>query len=67
MPVGLAAAFVAYRGMFLAALVYGELVQSAFDLYRLALYKQLRWSPPAGVGDEVARDERLTAYLFRGV
>lgn len=65
-PVGLATAFVAHRGMLLAALVYGELVKSAFDLHRFALYEQMRRQPPGGTDDEVAYGERLTVYLFRG-
>ena len=66
-PVGLAVAFLAYRGMVLSALVYGELVRSAFDLYRFDLYEQMGWSPPRWAGDEPAYGERLTTYLFRGL
>jgi hypothetical protein len=65
-PAGLAVALLAYRGMILSALVYGELVRSAFDLHRFALYEHVRWAPPRWADDEVARGKRLTEYLFRG-
>jgi hypothetical protein len=65
-PAGLAVAVLAYRGMILSALVYGELVRSTFDLYRFALYEQVRWSPPRWADGEVARGKQLTEYLFRG-
>jgi hypothetical protein len=65
-PVGLVITFLAYRGMILTALVYGELVRSAFDLHRFALYKQVHFSLPKWTDDETALGERLTTYLHRG-
>jgi hypothetical protein len=65
-PVGLVVSFLAYRGMILTALVYGELVRSAFDLHRFALYKQVHFSPPKSTDDETAWGERLTTYFRRG-
>jgi hypothetical protein len=63
---GLALALLAYRAIMLSALVYGELVRSAFDLYRLALYEHLCWPPPGSPDGEVESGRRLTEYLFRG-
>lgn len=62
--VGLAAAALAYRWMVLAALVYGDLVRAAFDLYRDALYEALHW--PKGE-DERQSGEALTQFLWRGM
>ncbi|MGK7876929.1 MAG: hypothetical protein AB4426_27660, partial [Xenococcaceae cyanobacterium] len=36
-------AYLAYRWMLNAAIIYGDLLESAFDLYRGELYKSLRW------------------------
>jgi len=58
---GSAVALLVYRGMMLAASVYGGLVRAAFDLHRFALYEQLRWPLPRWVDGEA-----LTEYLHRG-
>jgi len=63
-PVGLVVAGLAWQGMVLAALVYGDLVRATFDLYRFALYDQLGWPRPEG--DEKEAGWRLTEYLARG-
>ena len=63
-PVGLVVAGLAWRGMVQAALVYGDLVRAAFDLYRLALYDQLGRPRPEGEEKEAGR--QLTGYLARG-
>jgi len=65
-PVGLAVAFIAYRGMLLSALVYGDLLRSSFDLYRFALYEQLNWPLPKPQ-NEVTSGAKLTRFLFRGI
>ncbi|MCX7681535.1 MAG: hypothetical protein N2508_06180 [Anaerolineae bacterium] len=61
-PVGLLVALLASRGMVLAALTYGDLIRTAFDLYHPLLYQQLGWPEPKGPAD----GRRLTEYLARG-
>jgi hypothetical protein len=46
--------------------VFADLVESAYDLYRVELYRQLRWPLPANPADEVELGQRLTRYLVRG-
>jgi hypothetical protein len=46
--------------------IFADLVESAFDLYRVALYRQLRWPLPDNPAEELARGQELTAYLWRG-
>jgi hypothetical protein len=46
--------------------VFADLVEAAFDLHRLALYRQLRWPLPENPKDERAKGRQLTAYLMRG-
>lgn len=65
-PVGLVAAFLAYRWMLGAAETYADLLESAFDVHRTALYEALRLPPPAHAGEEVGYGRRLTEYLWRG-
>jgi hypothetical protein len=35
-------------------------------LYRIDLYRQLRWPPPINPAEERVLGERLTTYLWRG-
>jgi hypothetical protein len=46
---------------------YADLVQSAVDLYRRALYEQLRWPLPRNPAEERASGRRLSTYLARGL
>lgn len=62
-PVGLLIAGLAWQGMTRAALVYGDLVRAAFDLYHPLLFKHLGWPKPKGPED----GRRLTEYLARGI
>jgi hypothetical protein len=48
------------------AKAFGELLESAFDVYRMDLYRQLRWPLPLGTGDELAIGEALSRFLLRG-
>jgi hypothetical protein len=64
--VGLVVASLAYRGMVMAALVYGELMRAAFDLHRFDLYERLRWKPPQTPDAEDALGMQVTEYLHRG-
>jgi hypothetical protein len=63
---GLATAWLAYRGMIVAAGVYGDLVRSAFDLHRFDLYRALAWPLPENLDNERQLGMQLTTYLFRG-
>jgi hypothetical protein len=66
-PVGLAVAAITITFWIPArAKLYGDLVEAAYDLYRGALYEQLRWPVPANPQEERAQGERLTSYLWRG-
>ncbi len=65
-PVSIVAIIFAYYWMILpAAKSYGQLVESAFDLHRFALYKSLGWDFPADFKKEYEEGRKLTAYLFR--
>jgi hypothetical protein len=48
------------------AKAFGELLESAFDVYRMDLYRQLRWPLPIGTEDERAIGVALTRFLLRG-
>jgi hypothetical protein len=65
-PIGLISAFVAYRWILDAAVIYGDLVEAAFDLYRMSLYKSLRWKLPTNPTEERQMGQALTDYLWRG-
>jgi hypothetical protein len=66
-PVGLCVAVLAVKGWIpRRAQAFGELVDSAFDLYRPALYKALRWPLAATPQQERAQGEALASYLWRG-
>jgi hypothetical protein len=66
-PVGLFAAFVSYLLTLTPAEVYGDLVFAAFTLYRVRLYRAMRWVAPISPHDERAYGEQLSLYLFRGI
>ncbi|MGH8905271.1 MAG: hypothetical protein ACRD0K_01825 [Egibacteraceae bacterium] len=66
LPVGFAVAVAAVWRAHSAAAVYGDLVESCFDLYRRALYEAVGWAPPDAEGDERARGYALTLLLWRG-
>lgn len=65
-PLGIISAVLAYRWMLNAAAIYGDLVESAFDLHRIALYKALRWKLPKNSTEEQDTGKALTNYLWRG-
>jgi len=65
-PISVAVMLFAYHWMLQTAGVYGQLVESSFDLYRSLLYKQLRWTLPNNPAEERTQGEQLTAYLWRG-
>jgi len=64
-PVSIFAVLIAYRWILQAAKIYGQLVESAFDLDRFALYESLQWDFPDDFKNECEEGKKLTAYLFR--
>ena len=66
-PVGILSAIFAYYYWALAAArIYGELIESTFDLHRQLLYQSLRWNLPADPEVERQVGQELTQYLWRG-
>ncbi len=65
-PIGLLSALLAHRWLLNAAAIYGDLVESAFDLHRTALYKSLRFPLPRNPTEEHQTGRALTDYLWRG-
>lgn len=65
-PIGLGVAWLSYGWMLDAAAVYGDLLESAFDLFRTLLYKSLRLSLPKNPTEELRLGRALTDYLWRG-
>lgn len=63
---GVLVAILAYRGMLSAATIYADLVESAFDVHRQALYHALRWPLPRDPASEQQIGQELTQYLWRG-
>lgn len=49
-----------------SAIAYGDLLESAFDLYRFLLYDAMGWSRPKNTQDEKALGAQVTEYLWRG-
>lgn len=45
---------------------FADLVETAYDLHRTALYQQLRWPLPTSPEEERGHGQQLTAYLWRG-
>lgn len=66
LPIAAIGAWYGYRSMLDDARAYGELVESAYDVQRRALYKSLGWAYPANASQEKARGMLLTAFLWRG-
>jgi len=65
-PISIIVMFFAHHWMLQTASIYGQLVESSFDLYRSYLYQELRWPLPKSPADERQQGEQLTAYLWRG-
>ncbi len=49
-----------------AAMAYGDLLETAFDLYRFLLYDAMGWSRPKNSVDEKDLGAQMTEYLWRG-
>ncbi|WP_088893243.1 hypothetical protein [Leptolyngbya ohadii] len=65
-PVGLIVAWFAYGWMLDAATTYGDLLESAFDLYRIDLYRSLHLPLPQSPAQERQLGQFVTEYLWRG-
>jgi len=65
-PLTLLSALFAYCWILDSAILYGELIESVFDLYRTALYQSLRFPLPTNPSEELAIGLQITEYLFRG-
>jgi hypothetical protein len=55
-----------YLWMLAAARVYGDLIESAFDVHRAALYQAVGYRAPADPALEHQAGRTLTAYLWHG-
>jgi hypothetical protein len=66
LPVGILVATFAYHWLLSAARTYGSLVEATFDLYRVNLYRALRFAPPTSSEEEREKGQLLTDYLWRG-
>lgn len=49
-----------------AAMVYGDLLETAFDLHRFSLYDAMGWPRPKNNQQEKTFGSQLTEYLWRG-
>jgi hypothetical protein len=56
----------AYLWMLAAASAYGDLIESAFDVHRAALYEAVGYRAPSDPALEVRAGNALTAYLWDG-
>jgi hypothetical protein len=65
-PLGLITCIGAYLSMLSSARLYGDLIESAFDLYRITLYQAIRWPLPTNPSEEKELGEAVTEYLWRG-
>jgi hypothetical protein len=65
-PAGLLFALLTYRWMLSTAAAYGDLVEAAFDLHRMELYKSLRLPLPEDPQDELQKGAEMTTYLLGG-
>ncbi|MCY7407986.1 MAG: hypothetical protein LH631_11585 [Alkalinema sp. CAN_BIN05] len=65
-PLALLSAIFAYCWILDSAMLYGELIESVFDLYRPNLYQSLRFPLPTNPAEERAIGLQITEYLFRG-
>ncbi|KPQ31456.1 MAG: hypothetical protein HLUCCA11_23725 [Phormidesmis priestleyi Ana] len=65
-PIGVTTALFAHQRILSSARSYGNLLEATFDLYRINLYKALRWSLPKTSEEEKKQGEILTEYLWRG-
>lgn len=65
-PVSFLWMLVAYYSTLQTAAVYGDLVETAFDIHRFALYDAMNWERPRDSEEETVRGAQLTEFLWRG-
>jgi hypothetical protein len=65
-PCAIGSAIFAYGWILDSATVYGDLIESVFDLYRGLLYESLRFPAPSNVENEPGSGLQITEYLLRG-
>ena len=65
-PIAFLSAVFAYSWIIDSATVYGDLIESVFDLYRTTLYQSLRFPLPTTPAEERSIGLQITEYLFRG-
>lgn len=65
-PAGLLMIVGGYYRAISTAKVYGDMIRTAFDLYRFELYHALKLPLPANSEAEIEQGKLLTSYIFRG-
>jgi hypothetical protein len=66
-PIGLAVAIIAVSVVIpVRARVFGDMIEAAYDLHRVALYRHLRWPLPTNPREEHSAGAQLSTYLYRG-
>lgn len=66
LPIGIVTAAFAYRSALESGVLYGELIDAAYDLYRREIYTALRWPLPRNPAGERELGKEITSYLLRG-
>lgn len=56
----------AYRMALQTAAVYGDLVETAFDMHRFAIYDAMSWPRPIDSEEEKTKGIKLIEFLWRG-
>lgn len=65
--IGILCAYLSYQWMLNSAIIYGDLLESTFDLYRFELYKALHFPLPTSPQDEQEKGRQLTNYLWKSI
>lgn len=65
-PVAVAAVLLTNKATLGSAVLYSDLLEASFDLYRFDLYRALAWPLPSNPAVERESGRRLTEYLWRG-
>jgi hypothetical protein len=66
LPIGLLVAAFSYAWMLEAAEGMSTLVEAAYDLHRMDLYRAMNWHLPINSDEEQKLGQLLTEYLWRG-
>ena len=64
--ISLAWMYISYGMALQAAMAYGDLLETAFDLHRLSLYDAIGWQRPPSIQEEKEQGAHLTEFLWRG-